>query len=67
MQQSFTRSKGVLFTEYNLGLLQALLLYNAPAFLSDSQEQRMGAHMHLGTIINVRPSPSPSSSFGRHA
>ncbi|KAL7412347.1 hypothetical protein BDY24DRAFT_392626 [Mrakia frigida] len=51
--KSFTRSRGVLFTEYNVGLLQALILYNAPAFLSDSQGQRMSAQLGLGTIVNI--------------
>ena len=46
-------AKGVLMTEYNVALLQALVLYNAPYFLSEAEHERTVANMFLGTIVNV--------------
>lgn len=43
-------------TDYNVSLLQALILYNAPFFLSEEQNQRVMANMFLGTIVNVSES-----------
>ena len=40
-------------TEYNVALLQALVLYHAPYFLSEAEEERAQANLFLGTIINV--------------
>ena len=40
-------------TEYNVALLQALVLYNAPYFLSEDENERSLAGMFLGTIVNV--------------
>lgn len=40
-------------TEYNVGLLQALILYHAPYFLSENEQERAMANMFLGTIVNV--------------
>jgi hypothetical protein len=40
-------------TEYNVGLLQALILYHAPYFLSEDENQRALANMFLGTIVSV--------------
>jgi len=52
--QSFSLAQGVLMTEYNVALLQALVLYNAPYFLSEDENERALANMFLGTIVNVR-------------
>jgi hypothetical protein len=41
-------------TEYNVALLQALILYHAPYFLSEDDGERACANMFLGTIVNVR-------------
>lgn len=51
--QSFSLAKGVLMTEYNVALLQALILYHAPYFLSEDDGERACANMFLGTIVNV--------------
>ena len=40
-------------TDYNVGLLQALIVYNAPYFLSEDENERTLANMSLGTIITV--------------
>jgi len=40
-------------TEYNVALLQALILYHAPYFLSEDERERNQANMFLGTIVNV--------------
>ena len=40
-------------TEYNVALLQSLIVYNAPYFLSEEENQRTMANMSLGTIVNV--------------
>ena len=40
-------------TEYNVALLQALILYHAPYFLSEDDGERACANMFLGTIVNV--------------
>jgi hypothetical protein len=40
-------------TEYNVALLQALVLYHAPYFLSQDEQERQLANMFLGTIANV--------------
>jgi hypothetical protein len=40
-------------TEYNVALLQALVLYHAPYFLSEEENERALANMFLGTIVNV--------------
>jgi hypothetical protein len=40
-------------TEYNVALLQALILYHAPYFLSNNDQERRHANMFLGTIVNV--------------
>ncbi|CDZ96249.1 FOG: Zn-finger [Phaffia rhodozyma] len=53
MVKSFCRSTGNLFTDYNIGLVQALIMYNAPAALSDSLVQRMAAHMNFGSLANI--------------
>lgn len=53
--KSFSLAKGVLMTEYNVALLQALILYHAPNFLSEDERERASANMFLGTIVNVRP------------
>ncbi|ORX34579.1 hypothetical protein BD324DRAFT_594403 [Kockovaella imperatae] len=51
--KSFGLAKGVLMTEYNVALLQALVLYNAPYFLSEDESERVIANMFLGTIVNI--------------
>ncbi|WVO17669.1 hypothetical protein L204_105366 [Cryptococcus depauperatus] len=51
--KSFTLAKGVLMTEYNVALLQTLILYHAPNFLSEDETERMTANISLGTIINI--------------
>lgn len=51
--KSFSLAQGVLMTEYNVALLQALLLYHAPYFLSQSEQERRHASMFLGTIVTV--------------
>lgn len=51
--KSFSLAQGVLMTEYNVALLQALILYHAPYFLSNSDQERRHANMFLGTIVNV--------------
>ena len=43
-------------TEYNVALLQALVLYHAPYFLSEEENERALANMFLGTIVNVSSS-----------
>lgn len=58
--KSFSLAKGVLMTEYNVGLLQALIIYHAPYFLSEDERERHMANMFLGTIVNV-------SEMTRHA
>ena len=40
-------------TDYNVGLLQALVLYNAPYFLSEDDQERALANICLETIVNV--------------
>lgn len=40
-------------TEYNVALLQALILYHAPYYLSQDEHERQMANMYLGTIVNV--------------
>lgn len=51
--KSFSLAKGVLMTEYNVALLQALILYHAPYFLSKNEHERRHANMFLGTIVSV--------------
>ncbi|WVQ81012.1 hypothetical protein IAT38_003119 [Cryptococcus sp. DSM 104549] len=51
--KSFSLAKGVLMTEYNVALLQALILYHAPNFLSEEESERVLANMFLGTIVNI--------------
>jgi hypothetical protein len=51
--KSFSLAQGVLMTEYNVALLQALLLYHAPYFLSKNESERRHGNMFLGTIITV--------------
>ncbi|RXK37673.1 hypothetical protein M231_05085 [Tremella mesenterica] len=51
--KSFSLAQGVLMTEYNVALLQALILYNAPFFLSEDESERTLANMGLGTIVNI--------------
>lgn len=51
--KSFSLAKGVLMTEYNVALLQALVLYHAPYFLSPNDSERRHANMFLGTIVNI--------------
>lgn len=51
--KSFSLAQGVLMTEYNVALLQALILYHAPYFLSKSEHERRHANMFLGTIVTV--------------
>lgn len=51
--KSFSLAQGVLMTEYNVGLLQALLLYHAPYFLSVDERERQMSTMFLGTIVHV--------------
>ncbi|KAL1409624.1 hypothetical protein Q8F55_003619 [Vanrija albida] len=51
--KSFSLAKGVLMTEYNVALLQALILYHAPYFLSPNDSERRHANMFLGTIVNI--------------
>jgi hypothetical protein len=51
--KSFSLAQGVLMTEYNVALLQALILYHAPYFLSNNDQERRHANMFLGTIVNV--------------
>lgn len=51
--KSFSLARGVLMTEYNVALLQALILYNAPYFLSEDESERQMANMFLGTIVSV--------------
>ena len=50
-------------TEYNVALLQALILYHAPLFLSQEERERQLANMFLGTIVNVS---DELSSLTRH-
>ena len=51
--KSFSLAQGVLMTEYNVALLQALILYNAPYFLSGDESERALGNMSLGVIVNV--------------
>ncbi|KAL7419960.1 hypothetical protein Q5752_004923 [Cryptotrichosporon argae] len=51
--KSFSMAKGVLMTEYNVALLQALILYHAPYFLSDDCAERSHANMFMGTIVMI--------------
>ncbi|ORY31969.1 hypothetical protein BCR39DRAFT_524873 [Naematelia encephala] len=51
--KSFALAQGVLMTEYNTALLQALVLYNAPYFLSDDEAERTLANMFMGTIASI--------------
>lgn len=51
--KSFSLAQGVLMTEYNVALLQALILYHAPYFLSQNDQERRHANMFLGTIVNI--------------
>jgi len=51
--KSFSLASGVLMTEYNVALLQALILYNAPFFLSEDESERHMANLFLGTIVNI--------------
>jgi len=51
--KSFSLAQGVLMTEYNVALLQALILYHAPYFLSEDENERASANMFLGTIVNI--------------
>lgn len=55
--KSFSLAQGVLMTEYNVGLLQALVIYHAPYFLSEDERERHMANMFLGTIVNVSDQP----------
>lgn len=58
--KSFSLAQGVLMTEYNVALLQALILYHAPYFLSNNDQERRHANMFLGTIVNVSVSSQSS-------
>lgn len=40
-------------TDYNIALLQALLLYHAPYYLSDDDGQRANAFLMMSTLANV--------------
>lgn len=51
--KSFSLAKGVLMSEYNVALLQALILYHAPYFLSEHEHERRQANMFLATIVNI--------------
>ncbi|WWC85585.1 uncharacterized protein L201_000449 [Kwoniella dendrophila CBS 6074] len=51
--KSFSLAQGVLMTEYNVALLQALILYHTPNFLSESESERITANMFMGTIVNI--------------
>ncbi|WWC97388.1 hypothetical protein V866_004267 [Kwoniella sp. B9012] len=51
--KSFSLAQGVLMTEYNVALLQALILYHTPNFLSESESERLTANMFMGTIVNI--------------
>jgi hypothetical protein len=51
--KSFASAQGVLMTDYNIALLQALLLYHAPYYLSDDHSQRANAYLMMSTLANV--------------
>ncbi|CAK9786262.1 hypothetical protein CC85DRAFT_308173 [Cutaneotrichosporon oleaginosum] len=51
--KSFSLAQGVLMTDYNVALLQALILYHAPYFLSNNEKERRHANLFLGTIVNI--------------
>lgn len=51
--KSFSLAKGVLMTEYNVSLLQSLILYYAPAFLSEDESERQIGNMLMGTIVTI--------------
>nr|XP_019048500.1 hypothetical protein I302_02272 [Kwoniella bestiolae CBS 10118]OCF27430.1 hypothetical protein I302_02272 [Kwoniella bestiolae CBS 10118] len=51
--KSFSLAQGVLMTEYNVALLQALILYHTPNFLSENESERITANMFMGTIVNI--------------
>ncbi|WVF66257.1 hypothetical protein IAT40_000997 [Kwoniella sp. CBS 6097] len=51
--KSFSLAQGVLMTEYNVALLQSLILYHAPNFLSSNESERVMANMFLGTIVHI--------------
>ncbi|WWC57889.1 uncharacterized protein I303_100424 [Kwoniella dejecticola CBS 10117] len=51
--KSFSLAQGVLMTEYNVALLQALILYHTPNFLSETESERITANMFMGTIANI--------------
>lgn len=40
-------------TDYNVGLLQALIVFHAPYFLSEDQDERSMGNVFLGTVVNV--------------
>lgn len=40
-------------TDYNIALLQALLLYHAPYYLSDDDLSRAHAYLMMSTLANV--------------
>lgn len=51
--KSFYLAKGMLMTEFNVALLQALILYHTPNFLSENERERASSNMFTGTIVNV--------------
>jgi len=50
--QTIARSKGKHLSQYNVGLLQALLLYAAPLLLAPQLSQRQEGYVRIGVIIN---------------
>ncbi|OWZ30124.1 C2H2 zinc finger protein Zas1A [Cryptococcus neoformans var. grubii Br795] len=51
--KSFYLARGMLMTEFNVTLLQALILYHTPNFLSEDERERAPSNMFTGTIVNV--------------
>jgi hypothetical protein len=50
--QTLARSKGKHLSQFNVGMLQALLLYAAPLLLAPQISQRQEGYVRLGVVIN---------------
>jgi hypothetical protein len=58
-------SRGERFTDYNVGLTQALLIYHSTLLLSDHLDQRRQGYLHLATCTTVTPPlPCAQASLG---
>jgi hypothetical protein len=55
--QSFSVTKRMTMSDYNLALNQSLLLLQATDMLSQHSHERMRAYMFRTTIVNVRCPP----------